>query len=237
MQDFSTCPPPACYCGLSEFLTLVSWLDLLRQRGYIRQIRLYRSFDLPSTMDGGHRLVRSKAQYLFCWPSTFDRNGHRTYEGIYKNMGKDGFVMKMKLDVPLRPLTNSILSLQLTMSGTSRSATGDNAISITAMVSDDSEDIGTSRSDNEDEASQCRKRAASDVDDTSTPYRMKQGCTSGPDALLALAGAVSKVANVGTAAVGSSEMLSGSHLARVIAALDMDHDLTIEEKGKALVLF
>ncbi|KAF9497301.1 hypothetical protein BDN71DRAFT_1505053 [Pleurotus eryngii] len=139
------------------------------------------------------------------------------------------------------------------------SATGDNAISITAMVADDSEDIGTPRSDNEDEASQDmdmfphssslspslppppssqrQKHAASDVDDTSTPYRMKQGRTSGPDAFLALAGAVSKVANAGIAAVGSLEMLSGSRLAKVIAALDMDHDLTIEEKGKALVLF
>ncbi|KAJ8693953.1 hypothetical protein PTI98_008890 [Pleurotus ostreatus] len=140
-----------------------------------------------------------------------------------------------------------------------RSATGDNAVSITAMVADDSGDIGTPRSDNEDEASQdmdmfplfpplspspppppssqCRKRAASDADDTPAPYRMKRGRTSGPDALLALAGAVSKVANAGTAAVGSSEMLSGSRLVKVIAALDMDHDLTIEEKGKALVLF
>lgn len=156
-----------------------------------------------------------------------------------------------------------------------RSATGDNAVSITTMVSDDSGDIGTPRSDNEDEASQVcaisigfnlrtqslqdmdmfplspslspspppppssqrRKRAASDADDTPTPYRTKRGRTSGPDALLALAGAVSKVANAGTAAVGSSEMLSGSRLVKVIAALDMDHDLTIEEKGKALVLF
>lgn len=35
-----------------------------------------------------------------------------------------------------------------------RSATGDNAVSITATVADDSGDIGTPRSDNEDEASQ-----------------------------------------------------------------------------------
>lgn len=67
--------------------------------------------------------------------------------------------------------------------------------------------------------------------------KSKRGRTSGPDALLALAGAVGQVANASLGGGQPAARLSGTRLINIVAALSQDPGLTIEDQGKALVLF